>query len=162
MASFTNCLCFSTSPNISKEVSDWVSHLVLTLNGDASFLISGSQLKSESPLPASHELPRSSPHASAGPSGPSVRPPAPPPLPAILDKDPLDLVPVEVPLPPGLQDALVVDLDRPEMAEIKEELLNALEADPAGPEILGIGAKGDGSHPEKMDDGQLDQKVGNI
>ena len=65
----------------------------------------------------------------------------------------------EVPLPDALGDVMVVDLDEPGMATIKEQLLTALESNPTGVEIECAEAEEDLPQPEQPERGQFGGQV---
>ena len=65
----------------------------------------------------------------------------------------------EVPLPDALGDVMVVDLDEPRMATIKEQLLTALESNPTGVEIECAEAEEDLPQPEQPERGQFGGQV---
>ena len=68
----------------------------------------------------------------------------------------------EVPLPDALGDVMVVDLDEPRMATIKEQLLTALESNPTGVEIECAEAEEDLPQPEQPERGQFGGQVRQI
>lgn len=65
----------------------------------------------------------------------------------------------EVPLPLPLGDVMVVDLDGPGMATVKEQLLTAFESNPTGVEIECAEAEEDLPQPEQPENGQFGGEV---